>query len=68
MICHADTVLSHQILAERCLNRANAQTERTIDHVISRLRAKLEPHPAHPIYIRRALQHGYYIATPQHQG
>jgi DNA-binding response OmpR family regulator len=59
----AGKIVSRDELLELVFGYSSGATTRTLDNVISRLRAKLEDDPHHPDLIRTAYGDGYRLAT-----
>jgi two-component system, OmpR family, phosphate regulon response regulator OmpR len=61
---HPNRVLSRDTLLERLKGYERSPFDRTIDVRVARLRKKIEPDPAAPVYIRTVRGEGY-LFTPR---
>jgi two-component system, OmpR family, phosphate regulon response regulator OmpR len=63
-VAHPNRVLSRDLLLERLKGYERSPFDRTIDVRVARLRRKIEPDPAAPVFIRTVRGEGYMF-TPQ---
>ena len=62
LLDHPDRVLSRDALVELLKGYERAPFDRMIDVRVTRLRRKIEPNPARPIYVRTIWGHGYLFS------
>ena len=58
-------VFTREQLLERAWGYAYSGDTRTVDVAVRRLRERLEPDPAHPVFVRTKWGVGYYFAEPE---
>ena len=63
-IAHRGKPLSRKVLLEVCWGYSGANTTRTVDNFIVRLRKYFEDHPEHPVYFRSLRAVGYIFDHP----
>ncbi len=64
-VTHPGEVLSRDRLVELIKGFERGPFDRSIDVQVTRLRRKIEPDPAHPVYIRTVWSKGYlFVAAP----
>ncbi|SIQ11513.1 two-component system, OmpR family, phosphate regulon response regulator OmpR [Rhizobium sp. RU35A] len=63
MIRNAGRVLTREMLMDQTRGRQLEAFDRAIDAQIARLRKKIEPNPAHPVFIRSVRGVGYIFAA-----
>jgi hypothetical protein len=59
---HPDRVLSRDALVELLKGYERAPFDRMVDVRVTRLRRKIEPDPAHPVYLRTVWGEGYLFS------
>ena len=62
LLDHPDRVLSRDALVELLKGYERAPFDRMVDVRVTRLRRKIEPDPAHPVYLRTVWGEGYLFA------
>jgi DNA-binding response OmpR family regulator len=59
---HPDRVLGRDALVELLKGYERGPFDRMVDVRVTRLRRKIEPDPAHPVYLRTVWGEGYLFA------
>ena len=62
LLDHPDRVLGRDALVELLKGYERAPFDRMVDVRVTRLRRKIEPDPAHPVYLRTVWGEGYLFA------
>ncbi len=61
-------VLSRDVLLDLLKGYERDPFDRTVDNRVARLRRRIEPDPAHPVYIRTVRSEGYLFNPRGEQG
>ena len=67
LVGHPDRVLSRDVLVDWLKGYSRDAFDRSIDTRVTRLRRKIEPDPANPVYIR-TVRGGGYLFNPRGGG
>ena len=59
LIARPELVISRQKLLSAVWSKKERSTQRTVDNHIARLRQKIEPDPAHPVFLQTVRGVGY---------